>query len=116
LPCGIWCKGLGNTSTWRKEITMKDGEAEKPALVEAGKRRDPVKGDVYRHNKTIGLYFIEGLAYDANNGSPSDTLVIYRSATTGYMYARNKNEFLDNNGEKYRFERLVTASSESERD
>jgi hypothetical protein len=55
------------------------------------------------------------IANDANNASSGETMVIYRSASTGYMYARHLEEFLDNNGEKYRFERLVKASPESEK-
>jgi hypothetical protein len=93
---------------------MKD-VSEAPVLVQASDRHVPVKGDVYLHNKSLNLYYIEGVAYDANNASSGETMVIYRSASTGYMYARHLDEFLDNNGEKYRFERMVKASPESEK-
>jgi hypothetical protein len=94
---------------------MKAKEVEIPVLVQPGDRYVPVKGDVYLHNKSLNLYYIEGIANDANNDSSGEIMIIYRSASTGYMYARHIEEFLDNNGEKYRFERLVKASPESEK-
>lgn len=86
-------------------------------LVEPKERRVPRSGDVYIHTKSGRHYKVVDIALNATNGKSSDkSLVIYQGVQDDKtLFARELYEFLDNNGEAYRFERLTPASYEAEK-
>ena len=66
-------------------------------------KKDISKGEIWRHNKTKGLYKIIEIGIEEKDLTEA---VIYKSLKDGTVWIRNKEEFLDG-----RFEKVTARSN-----